>query len=276
MFSYKAPGSLAIDLKGSKDELEFLNISKDDALAWPRVVHRTYPSTVNARMENTIKPFVHKSVEINNTFLSIMENRLGLPKGALLDRHDWEKPSGSEARCIHKPAKKRDAVSDEANANATTKVASEPAEPEDPTVALGAHTDFGSLSFLHNRLGGLQVLPPGSTSWQYVRPLPGHAICNVGDALSIFSGGILRSNLHRVVPPPGQQAYYPRWSLVFFLRPSNEIELKALSDESVIVKAAMDKFTEEDRQRYYPKSTASEWFARRVKYSRAVNRTVSL
>lgn len=72
-------------------------------------------------------------------------------------------------------------------------------------------------SFLHNRLGGLQVLPPGSSTWYYVKvmylrrtctrqsltstlqPIPGHAICNIGDALNIFSGGILRSNIHRVV-----------------------------------------------------------------------------
>ena len=32
-----------------------------------------------------------------------------------------------------------------------------------------------------------------------IQPLPGHAVCNVGDALNIFSGGILRSNIHRVV-----------------------------------------------------------------------------
>ena len=75
-------------------------------------------------------------------------------------------------------------------------------------------------SFLHNRLGGLQVMVPGTETWQYVKvrsdtsdlqcggasaltfwaqPIPGHAICNLGDAMSIYSGGILRSNLHRVV-----------------------------------------------------------------------------
>lgn len=58
---------------------------------------------------------------------------------------------------------------------------------------------------------------PGTTQWQYVKvctglysqncfsslphrqPIPGHAICNLGDSMTIFSGGILRSNLHRVV-----------------------------------------------------------------------------
>ena len=34
------------------------------------------------------------------------------------------------------------------------------------------------------------------------QPLAGHAICNIGDALTVYSAGILRSNLHRVVSAP--------------------------------------------------------------------------
>ena len=58
---------------------------------------------------------------------------------------------------------------------------------------------------------------PREEDWQYVKvrftcmivarhnsltfskPLEGHAICNIGDALNVFSGGIMRSNIHRVV-----------------------------------------------------------------------------
>ena len=138
-------------------------------------------------MELTIKPFVEKSLEINNTILRVFEEKLCLSPGSLLQRHPRDTRGTSEARCIRNPPKLTGGMPDEKE-----------------KVALGAHTDFGSLSFLHNRLGGLQVLPPGYDTWQYVRPLAGHAICNVGDALTLFSGGILRSNLHRVVPPPGQ------------------------------------------------------------------------
>lgn len=59
-------------------------------------------------------------------------------------------------------------------------------------------------------------MPPGTDRWSYIKvstlpsmsfalpddplqPLPGHIVCNVGDALSIFSGGILRSSVHRVM-----------------------------------------------------------------------------
>ena len=142
------------------------------------------------------------------------------------------------------------------------------------TSALRAHTDFGSLSFLHNRLGGLQVLPPGSDRWQYVRPLPGHAICNVGDTLTIFSGGILHSNMHRVVPPPGIQAKYDRWSLVFFMRPADKASLRALSDGSEVIRRAVETKSEEERRKFFPGETAGEWFLRRVKYTRLRNMTV--
>lgn len=166
-FRYKAAGANATDEKGNLDTVEFINVSKDDALAWPSTVHRTYPSTVNARMENTIKPFVQKSLEVNNTLLAIFNDMLGLPKGTLLKVHAREENSGSEARCIKNPP---------------------PTDPAAETkAALGAHTDFGSLvrssffwhayatvdsdsqSFLHNRLGGLQVMVPGTEEWQYIK-----------------------------------------------------------------------------------------------------------
>ena len=209
-------------------------------------------------MELTIKPFVEKSLEINNTILRVFEEKLCLPPGSLLQRHLRDTRSTSEARCIKNPPKLAGGTPDEKE-----------------KVALGAHTDFGSLSFLHNRLGGLQVLPPGYDTWQYVRPLPGHAICNVGDALTLFSGGILRSNLHRVVPPPGEQAFHTRWSLVFFTRPGDDVKLSALSEESVLVAEAVEKMTSEERAKYEPNVAAKDWFSRRIKNQRLNNRMVS-
>lgn len=66
------------------------------------------------------------------------------------------------------------------------------------TLHHSAHTDFGSFSMLHGRgCGGLQVLPPGTSKWQHIRPLPGHAVCNVGDTLAVYSGNIFKSNVSR-------------------------------------------------------------------------------
>jgi len=197
-------------------------------------------------MASTIVPFVRKSLEVNNTILEIFNDKLGLPAGSLLKRHLMEEFSGSEAR-----------ITKNGPTSNTTKV------------AIGSHTDFGSLSFLHNRLGGLQVLPPGSESWQYVKPIPRHAICNVGDALALFSGGILRSNLHRVLPPPAPQAGIERYSLVYFTRPGNSIILRALVDESPLIAEAVSRGLENN---YETGSTALEWFSRRIKNQRIKNR----
>ena len=125
-----AAGANAVDETGLKDTVEFINVSKDDALAYPRAVHRTYPAAVNARMEGTIRPFVAKSLEVNNTVLEVFNEKLGLPAGELGRRHTLSDTSCSEARCIKNP----------------------PAPQMSPErAALGAHTDFGSL---------VRVFPP--------------------------------------------------------------------------------------------------------------------
>ncbi|KAH7912922.1 hypothetical protein BJ138DRAFT_1147273 [Hygrophoropsis aurantiaca] len=249
-FGYKMAGGNAVDASGKPDTVEFINVSKDDALSYPTIAHRTYPETVNARMESTIVPFIRKSLEVNSVFLDIFNEKLGLPNGTLAKLHEIHEHSGSEARCIRKPPSS--------------------VKPSPSEIAIGAHTDFGSLSFLHNRLGGLQVLPPGHEEWSYVKPLPGHAICNVGDALSLFSGGILQSNIHRVVPPPGIQSNYERWSLVFFTRPGNSQVLRALVESSSIIADAVKQKPEKS---FDTNSTSAQWFARRIKNQRMKNRT---
>lgn len=98
------------------------------------------------------------------------------------------------------------------------------APQSDPdSLTIGSHSDFGSITLLDNNMtGGLQVLPPGKDEWMYVKvrtrdglvsvwcsvlrvdrpltlyipsggvqPLEGHIVCNIADALSILSGGIL-------------------------------------------------------------------------------------
>ena len=123
-------------------------------------------------------------------------------------------------------------------------------------MALGEHTDFGSVTVLFNRLGGLQVLLPGEEGeWLYVRPLEGHAIVNLGDAMVRFTGGLLRSNIHRVVAPPGEQAGETRYSLVYFARPEDDVVLKRL--ESSVIPLLAEGEEEED-------INAMDWVNRRA------------
>lgn len=148
-----------------------------------------------------------------------LNTHLHLPPGTLTQLHRQTAVSGDQVRLIKSP----------------------PQPPSDLGTALGKHTDFGSLTVLFNRLGGLQILPPPSLTpageepaWTYVKPLPGHCIVNLGDAMVKFTNGLLRSNIHRVVSPPGEQAKETRYSLVYFARPEDEVVLKRLDGSDII------------------------------------------
>ena len=155
-----------------------------------------------------------------------------------------------------------------------------PQPAADRRTALGAHSDFGSVTVLMNRLGGLQVrLPVGigtgggcgahplcereasGERWAYVRPLAGHAVVNLGDAMVIFSRGVLRSNVHRVVSPPGAQADVERYSLVYFGRPADDVVLRPLKESAVV--AARCKGEENGDE-----VSAKDWILRRALYRR--------
>ncbi|GAA6011300.1 hypothetical protein JCM10207_008291 [Rhodosporidiobolus poonsookiae] len=256
---YKRAGSTNVDAKGNVDTVQFINVAKDDAFAWPEVRQRTYPKTVKEHID-TVQRFHRSSDTVLQKLMEVLEVRIGLPKGTLAALHKEGDISGSESRCILKAAEgernyKAEGVDEDGN----------------PAAAIGAHTDFGSFSMLHGRgCGGLQVLPPGTSKWQNIRPLPGHAVCNVGDTLSVYSGNIFKSNIHRVVPPPAPQNVHPRWSLVFFLRPGFDNRLAPLSDLSETVKAAAEK---DPAMKALPaNATAGEWFKRRISLQRAANR----
>ncbi|KAF8884276.1 Clavaminate synthase-like protein [Gymnopilus junonius] len=242
-FGYKMAGGDVVSPSGELDTAEFLN---------PRLVRRktpSYPPPVLFHMESVVRPFILKSLEVTNTTIDIFNDKLGMAKGRLLELHSDAEWSGSQARIIRNKA-----------TNSTVKVAT------------GSHTDFGSLSFLHNKQGGLQVLPPGADLWQYIEPIQDHAICNVGDALSILSGGLLRSNVHRVLPPPPTQANTERWSLVFFSRLGDSVILRALAEESPVVAEIVKKKSSGGSEKSHPHVTAQEWCQRRVKNRRMANR----
>lgn len=108
-------------------------------------------------------------------------------------------------------------------------------------------------------MGGLQVFVPDNIAgpglpagWNYVKPEPGMAIFNLGDAFVKWSDGELKSNLHRVVNPPGDQAKWTRYSLAYFTRPNNDVLLKPLGRRAL----------ESDAGTVYP--TFKEWALRRA------------
>jgi len=390
--------------QGNVDTVHFINVAKDDALAYPKVRQRTYPRTVVERMD-TVTSFVRKCAsplsssapapraevlllllaadEVLQTLMAALEPRLGLPKGTLAALHKEGDISGSESRCILKPAEGEkgflaEGEGDDGNPAAAigcvdslslSRGLKACCTDSSSPLSRSAHTDFGvssasspalpimcaeakrlereltsplppsppllstarrrrytvlcvldlflstndqvltllpsslAVSMLHGRgCGGLQVLPPGTTKWQHIRPLPGHAVCNVGDTLSVYSGNIFKSNvrrsssrsrasprlprlvpdpplslpllprtqIHRVIPPPPPQNKDPRWSLVYFLRPGFDNPLAPLSDKSNIIRQHAEH---DPAMQALPKGeTAGSWFKRRVTNQRAANR----
>jgi isopenicillin N synthase-like dioxygenase len=93
----------------------------------------------------------------------------------------------------------------------------------------GAHTDFGTMTLLfhYGNSEGLEIQRPNGT-WLHAPSIPGAAIVNVGDLLTRWSNGQLRSVLHRVVPPQGEAAQRPRYSATLFYEPRHEVVISCL------------------------------------------------
>ncbi|KAL4866336.1 hypothetical protein BDV12DRAFT_173055 [Aspergillus spectabilis] len=121
-------------------------------------------------------------------------------------------------------------------------------------VRAGAHSDYGSITLLFQRPGqpGLEILTPAGT-WAPV-PVepqsqsqaksqtgePGFAfppiLVNIGDLLSYWTDGLLKSTVHRVVFPISERtgnSSQDRYSIVFFCHPLDSTELVPVPSEVV-------------------------------------------
>ncbi|RAL06155.1 putative oxidoreductase, 2OG-Fe(II) oxygenase family [Aspergillus ibericus CBS 121593] len=211
---YKAQGAVVVDRQGNLDANEFYNVSKNDILD----LIPPLPSPLLLRHSRPmLKSFIHTSHTITILLLNHLNTHLSLPPSTLPNLHRLSALSGDQVRFIKSPAP--------VHSYSTRKATSTP--------TMGPHTDFGTLTILLNRLGGLQVLSPNSEEWTYVKPLPGHAIVNLGDAMVKFTNGRLRSNVHRVMRPPGEQGGCTRYSVVYFARAEDDVPLRRLEGEGI-------------------------------------------
>ncbi|KAK0752192.1 hypothetical protein B0T18DRAFT_404321 [Schizothecium vesticola] len=133
-------------------------------------------------------------------------------------------PSGTTLRLLHYPPA--------------------PTPPPPDTMRAGAHSDYGSLTLLF-RLpppnqpdtagagagDGLEILTPSGT-WEPVPVCPSGTeaaeappiLVNVGDLLSYWTGGLLRSTVHRVVFPEGREGGGgERYSIAYFCHPAGGV-----------------------------------------------------
>lgn len=183
---------------------------------------------------NLLKSYITHCRQAIDLMLAHLERHLRIPSGTLANLHTITHRSGDHVRF---------------NQHAIQPFSEDAAK-------LGEHTDFGTLTVLFNWLGGLQIRVPDTEEWIYVKPIPGSPVVNLGDALVKFTAGILRSNIHRVCPPPSPQDGLVRNSLVYFSRPEDEVVLRRLKGGLIDEQPA----TEDEGM---PEMTAQEWTWRR-------------
>lgn len=194
------------------DRFEWLNVGQDglmgtsDPQPLPPLVQSNLPLFTS---------FLRHGQSIVATINSAIAVQLGLPPGTFTSLQEPTKPSGTVVRLI--------------------KAFASP-DPEDLRTSMIHHTDFGTITLLANVLGGLQILAPGKpptdeSSWLWVRPRPGCLVVNIGDAMVQWTGGLLRSNVHRIKYAPGAQRFHNRLSLALLVRPERNASMRKLVGE---------------------------------------------
>ena len=155
-----------------------------------------------------LEAFQHRAFDVVRRVLSLFAIILELPETFFVDRHRYWDRSEDHLRYMRYHPRP---VTDDAKIENTWS---------------RSHTDFGSLTLLWSQnVAGLQIRTHEG-AWKYVRPVDGGIICNVGDTLSFWSAGYLKSTVHRVVrPPPDQDGDY-RVGLFYFVRPGDDVDIK--------------------------------------------------
>ncbi len=114
----------------------------------------------------------------------------------------------------------------------------------------GAHSDYGALTLLFRLRGqpGLEILLRDGKMWSPVPVVPPGTeddpappiLMNIGDLLSYWTNGLLRSTVHRVVFPAAEAAVVqgeadvgPRYSIAYFCHPFGGAELGVVPSERV-------------------------------------------
>jgi isopenicillin N synthase-like dioxygenase len=201
------PRGMARTETNEPDRFEWINVGQDGLLGnaplqpLPELVHEHLP---------TFRSFLKHGQSIVSIINTTLATQLGMPQETFASRQSSSKASGTVVRLI--------------------KAYASP-EHEDLRTSMIHHTDFGTITLLANVLGGLQILARGKAAtekdaWFYVRPQPGCLIVNLGDAMVQWTGGLLRSNVHRINFAPGQQRFVDRFSLAILVRPEREASMR--------------------------------------------------
>ncbi|CAG8979447.1 hypothetical protein HYALB_00012946 [Hymenoscyphus albidus] len=234
---YKSAGQIKTD-DGYMDTTEMYNISQDDILHTSGSKHDN-PQTIEIKRDQCRDFFNHAYAAIVVIF-SHLDKRLGLSPGTLASLCPQTELSHTSLRML------LTLPSSDASASPVT---------------LGGHTDIGTITMIFTTAGGLQVLPAGAENvndnWKFIRLQPKCAVINIGDTLVEWTGGLLRSSLHRVAKVPGKQNESSRLSLDYLVRPNSRGSMGRLKSNGII--PALAEGEEEETR------SVDEWAAWRVK-----------
>jgi isopenicillin N synthase-like dioxygenase len=151
---------------------------------------------------DVVVDYMHMTTELGRRVMQALALGLGLPE----DRFEamLARPMSS-FRLIHYPPQAVRA-------------------PVEGATGCGEHTDYGCLTLLaQDDIGGLQVQTRDG-AWIDAPPIRGTFVINIGDMLSFWTAGRLRSTPHRV----GRPSQRSRYSVASFLTPHIDTRLAPL------------------------------------------------
>lgn len=183
--------------------------------------------------ESEIDRFAALCNETCTRILSLLALGLEIPEDFFTSRHDPTKGStGSILRYLYYPS-----IFSPSTAS----------YKHDEDVRAGAHSDYGSITLLFQRPGqpGLEIRTPEG-NWAPVPIVPRGPeadefpfppiLVNIGDLLSYWTDGLLKSTVHRVVFPLAEQRSpnpQDRYTLVYFCHPLDSTALVPVPSEIV-------------------------------------------
>ncbi|KAL4785579.1 hypothetical protein BJX76DRAFT_324218 [Aspergillus varians] len=195
--------------------------------------------------EAEIGNFAELCTKTCNRILSLLALGLKISPSFFTTRHDpTQGPTGCILRYLYYPS-----------------ISAPQTAEYDHTVDVraGAHSDYGSITLLFQRPGqpGLEILTPEGT-WAPVPVEPRKnqggsqsqsqdqegetefafppILVNIGDLLSYWTDGLLKSTVHRVVFPVSErtgESSQDRYSIVYFCHPLDDTELVPVPSDVV-------------------------------------------
>ncbi|GMQ06381.1 hypothetical protein CsSME_00051001 [Camellia sinensis var. sinensis] len=193
---YKEGYNIGIEVPENDPDIEKLLYGPN---VWP-------PSDILPGWRETMEKYHREALEVAKAISRIIALALNLEVG-FFDRQEMLGKANATLRLLHYEGRVSDLMKG--------------------IYGAGAHSDFGLITLLAtDDVYGLQICKDKDAKpqkWEFVSPLKGAFIVNLGDMLERWSNCIFRSTLHRVLGN-GQE----RYSIAYFVEPNHDCLVECL------------------------------------------------